>query len=406
VLGYVTVPGGDANCGLWDQLEALRWVNSEISRFGGDPHNVTIFGESAGGMSCGALLAVPQAQDLFHKAILMSGACSCIVAREDVSELKTVLEASLGMAEGELSVDSARDLSTAKLLAAQQSVTQTMQRQWQEGTSWRLLCFQPSIDGELLPEAPLQAIANGCLHNKAVMVGFTKWEFNLFLPMASVNVPFLTKRLNEKQLLRKALMLLGPQRFAAFAEQEGEKSHAVASALLEEIRKEYSSEGSTLGNALLYNQLFTQVLFGAPAVHVAEAVAKSNGTAYMYRYDFDSGILGAVHAAELGPLFGHHNAHNVLKYFSGAKKNPIGADRISRELMDSFTTFAKASCPDLKSSTSAKWPQFSASDPQVMVFDHASRVESIAGSTLTKTAVLLSENGRPYAPAAVPSSRL
>src|SRR5258708_857493 len=63
------------NEGMLDQVAALEWVRDNIAEFGGDPGNVTIFGESAGGMSVGTLLAMPAARGLFHRAIPQSGAC-------------------------------------------------------------------------------------------------------------------------------------------------------------------------------------------------------------------------------------------------------------------------------------------------------------------------------------------
>ena len=73
--GFLYLGDGIANVGLLDQVAALEWVRDNIAGFGGDPDNVTVFGESAGAMSIGALLAMPAARGLFHRAILQSGAC-------------------------------------------------------------------------------------------------------------------------------------------------------------------------------------------------------------------------------------------------------------------------------------------------------------------------------------------
>ncbi|MBA2280505.1 MAG: carboxylesterase family protein, partial [Acidimicrobiia bacterium] len=83
-LGFTHLPGlgegfaGSGNAGILDQVAALRWTRDNIAAFGGDPGNVTVFGESAGGMSIGTLLATPEASGLFHRAIAQSGACQAV----------------------------------------------------------------------------------------------------------------------------------------------------------------------------------------------------------------------------------------------------------------------------------------------------------------------------------------
>ncbi len=87
---------GTANAGIADQIQALRWVRDNIAAFGGDPANVTIFGESAGAMSVGTLLGTPAAQGLFHRAILQSGAAHNVSTLTHAGEVREALLARLG----------------------------------------------------------------------------------------------------------------------------------------------------------------------------------------------------------------------------------------------------------------------------------------------------------------------
>ena len=93
-LGYLHLPGADANCGQLDQIAALRWTAANIAAFGGDPEQVTIFGESAGGMAVATLLGMPGARGLFRAAVPQSGAAHNVHSRDSAARVvKTLLEA-------------------------------------------------------------------------------------------------------------------------------------------------------------------------------------------------------------------------------------------------------------------------------------------------------------------------
>ncbi len=158
------------NLGILDQVAALRWVKQNIAAFGGDPDNVTIFGESAGGMSVGTLLGTPSAQGLFHKAILQSGAAHTVRGREAATgiarEALKLLEVDAG------NVERLRELSVEQILAAQAKLAVSR-------ASGGLFA-QPVVDGEALPRPPLEAVANGVAAGVPLLLGTNLDEMKLF----------------------------------------------------------------------------------------------------------------------------------------------------------------------------------------------------------------------------------
>ena len=172
------------NEGLLDQVQALRWLRDNVASFGGDADNVTVFGESAGAMSIGALLALAPARGLFQRAILISGAAST------ASPLHRAVEVAEGLL-GRLGV-TAKDVD--KLLALDPATLIDAAR------GYRLpgggMTFQPCIDGALLAELPLQAVGRGAADGIPVLVGTQRDEWRGF----TLTNP-LTANLDESGLL-------------------------------------------------------------------------------------------------------------------------------------------------------------------------------------------------------------
>src|SRR6202140_4332230 len=163
------------NEGLLDQVAALEWVRDNIAEFGGDPGNVTIFGESAGGMSVGALLAMPSARGLFHKAIPQSGACH---TGAPIARANRVAERVLSKLKASpTNADAIRALTPADLL------TGTLLPDGKTPDPELGMAYQPVIDGAHLPQAAIELVANGSAPNVAVMVGSTLEEWKLFAMM-------------------------------------------------------------------------------------------------------------------------------------------------------------------------------------------------------------------------------
>src|SRR3984893_3512907 len=169
-LGFLRlndVTGGriptSGNEGLLDQIAALQWVRDNIAEFGGDPDNVTIFGESAGGMSVGALLAMPSARTLFHKAIAQSGSCDTVSSVARANRTAERVLSKLGVSADD--TDAIRALPVAQLLPGGFGADgKTPDRELG-------MAYQPVVDGTVIPRELLELVAQGWAAGRAVVVG-------------------------------------------------------------------------------------------------------------------------------------------------------------------------------------------------------------------------------------------
>ncbi|MEJ2133264.1 MAG: carboxylesterase family protein, partial [Gammaproteobacteria bacterium] len=164
------------NEGMLDQVLALQWVQESIANFGGDRENVTIFGESAGGMSVGCHLAMPASRPLFHKAIAQSGACHNAQPAARANAVAEQLLATLEIDPAD--ADALLNISTEALL---QGFGKYLDARGEGSIGG--MPFQPVVDGAVIPEHPVQCIRNGSAEMKPVLAGATAEEWKLFLSM-------------------------------------------------------------------------------------------------------------------------------------------------------------------------------------------------------------------------------
>jgi para-nitrobenzyl esterase len=181
-LGYLhledVAPGfeGAGTAGIRDIVAVLEWVKTNIAQFGGDPGNVTIFGESGGGAKVSVLMALPSAKGLFHKAIIQSGPAVQMANREDGTQTARQFLDALGLDAG--TAAELRRLSPQKLLAAQAAV----QAKVSAGSfaDRRRFGFNPVIDGSFFPGGPFAPTAPDVSASVPLMIGSNKDEMTLF----------------------------------------------------------------------------------------------------------------------------------------------------------------------------------------------------------------------------------
>ncbi|MFG2680907.1 carboxylesterase/lipase family protein [Streptomyces sp. NPDC048392] len=269
VEGYGLFPDAPANAGLRDQIAALRWVRESIAAFGGDPDRVTLAGQSAGAISTGALLAAPQAQGLFRRAVLQSGAPEA-ADREKVRRMVRRVAARLKIpatAEAFAAAD------RAQLLRAQAEVGR-FSSPVLGGPGFGLV-----IDGDVLPHDPLEALVEGAAAPGVdLMMGWTRDEYRLWLVPGG-----LVERVD-----RLGSVALGGARARCHCGNE--------------VVRGYRALRPGAGAAETVGQLVTDHLLRIPLHRVADA---RPGSSYVYEFAWPSGLpgLGACHALELGFVF-------------------------------------------------------------------------------------------------------
>src|SRR5437660_1932361 len=160
---------------MLDIVMALDWVRDNIAAFGGDPGNVTIFGESGGGAKVSVLMAMPSAHGLFHKAIMQSGPAVEMASRADGTETAKQVLGELGL--GPSDVADIRKVPAEQLLKAQ--IAAFKKFSMMSFANRRRVGFNPVIDGKILPGGPFEPEAPKLSANIPLMIGTNKDEMTL-----------------------------------------------------------------------------------------------------------------------------------------------------------------------------------------------------------------------------------
>src|SRR3954470_14246681 len=314
--GFLALDGGETNLGLRDQLAALRWVRENIAAFGGDPANVTLFGESAGAISVACLLGSPLSAGLFRRAIVQSGHANMVRGRAELARVTQVVAGRLGV---EPTAEAFRKLSTEQLLDAQDALLKPGGGPDLRGADgldrgYGLSPFLPLVGDDVLPEHPGAAIRNGTGADVDLIAGTCREEMLLYFgPSGLADV------LTDEQ----AVAMLSA-------------SHPDAAGVL---------RGYGLGDGRKAGEVFVEAMTDLVFRDgVQELVENHQGRSFRYEFEWRAPDLGACHGMELPFVFDSLDASAGL-----VGEHPPA--ELARDVNAAWTRFAATGDPGLAEGT-------------------------------------------------------
>ncbi len=327
-LGYSYIPDLTANAGQLDQVAALKWVRDNIEFFGGDPRNVTIFGESAGGYAVLTLPAMPAAKGLFHKVIAQSAPYFVPeVSTKNTRSLMRKLKLKRGDIEG------FRKIPHEKIIETQQEMTNEK--------TLNFLPFRPVIDGVSIPEHPLKTFQDGKCSDIKFMIGSNLNETKIFTAFS----PELQERVNNsgELLISMGLGMIGIQ-----ADTKN----------MFEIYKEAREGKFSTETEEIFHAIFTDIMFRIPTIRFLEAQCIHQPNTYNYMFTWETsafgGIAGSPHAMEIPFVF------NTINVKSKGNVDLVGtgldAEALSEKVMDAWIAFAHTGDPNHEGIPN--WPSY------------------------------------------------
>lgn len=330
-----------ANAGLLDIVASLKWVRDNIAAFGGDPSNVTIFGQSGGGGKVTTLLATPCAKGLFHKAIVQSGSMLRTMESKYSRKIGIATVRNLGLDAS--SIDKISEVPYGELLAAgEKAIAQVKAEADRDGVASFIFGWAPTVDGAVLPSQPFDPQAPAISADIPMIIGTTRHEFSM-----TTYVPALRNAGREEVIgILKGRYGEGTERF------------------LELFAKAYPGSKPA-------DMLDADFVFRPSAIE--QALRKSlQGAApvYMYMFNWESpvldGILRSTHCMEIPFVFNNADRHASMTG-GGAQ-----AMELASKMSHCWAEFARCGKPSAEGLP--EWEPFEAEKRAVMFFDNTCKM--------------------------------
>ncbi|MGU3434924.1 carboxylesterase/lipase family protein [Actinomycetes bacterium M1A6_2h] len=303
----------DTNIGLRDQIFALEWVRSSIDAFGGDPNNVTVFGESSGGASITTLMTSPRAEGLFHKAIAQSSPATSVYGPDRAETVARRFMELVGLSEAD--AQQLRTMPFERIVEASEKLVYEIPEKV-PGT----LGLAPVVDGDIVPRYPVAAFQKGFSHKIPLIIGSNHDEASVFRLMRSPLMPVTSDTVTKM--------------FDAIAVDHPD----LAPARVAEIMAAYPDLPKSSGAIALSRDAG----FRMPSLWIAEAHCRHSQT-FVYRFDHATPVLraarvGAGHATELPYVFGNFGTFDRdPTFWLGGRK---AAQQVSRRIQRRWVAFA------------------------------------------------------------------
>jgi len=339
-LGFLHAPelGATGNEALLDQISGLRWVRQEIGNFGGNPEDVTVFGQSAGGMDIVQIMGITEGQGCFDKAIPMSGSLAAAVPRDQAEQTTAYFSEHFG------GMEKLRDVQAEAILDYQVELS---------GSSDIDVRFGPVLDGKLIRRDAAVTIKSGeFTKGIPLLIGNTRDEATLFVDPTGP-----LKDMDNEGLERMAAGIFKDK----------------ASQAVEGYRKTRGANNQGTKPVDIWAGMVTDRMFRIPATRTASLHSAHTPQTWMYLFDYPSpaldGKLGSCHSLDIPFIWGTYGVENMKRFCGEGPALPS----LSEKMMATYLAFAKTGDPS--NVLLPEWPSYNTSSRATMRLGENCRIE-------------------------------